>query len=200
MTGCEEWKGSLMSENFESVIDPSEQPSGQEGPEGMAAGAQGQPEEASPQEREADEWKDKYIRLLADFDNSRKRMARDLDEARKFANESLLKAFLPVLDNLERALQHVEARDVAENPEYKALVEGIRLTQKQFVELLEKNHVIRVPAAGTSFDPEIHEAVGYTESDSVPEGSVVDVYQEGYRIHNRLVRPSMVTVSKGKSS
>ncbi len=185
-----------MTEDFEPLIDPS----GQEAPEGGTSGVQDQPEDASPQSREAEEWKDKYVRLLADFDNNRKRTARDLEEARKFANESLLRAFLPVLDNLDRALQHVEARDVAENAEYKALVEGVRLTQKQFLELLEKNHVTRVPAAGVPFDPEIHEAVGYTESDSVPEGAVADVYQEGYRIHNRLIRPSMVTVSKGRSS
>jgi molecular chaperone GrpE len=187
---------SLMQEDFEAVIDPSDQ----EGPKAGTAGAPGQSEDASPEAREAAEWKDKYIRLLADFDNNRKRTARDLEEARKFANESLLKAFLPVLDNLDRALQHVESRDMEQNAEYKALVEGIRLTHKQFLELLEKNHVTRVPAAGVPFDPEIHEAVGYTESDSIPEGVVADVYQEGYRIHNRLVRPSMVTVSKGKSA
>ena len=188
------WKGCVMSEEFESVGEPSDK----ERPEGAEAEVVSGD---SPQEnREALEWKEKYIRLLADFDNHRKRTVRELEEARKYANEALLRAFLPVLDNLERALKHVEARDIAENPEYKALVEGIRLTYKQFQELLEKNHVTRVPSEGVPFDPEVHEAVGYTESESLPEGVVVDVYQQGYRIHNRLVRPSMVTVSKGKTA
>ena len=183
-----------MSEEFGSAGESSEKerPEGDESPVGVGD---------SPKENpEAEEWKEKYIRLLADFDNHRKRTLRELEEARKFSNDSLLRAFLPVLDNLERALKHVEARDVAENPEYKALVEGIRLTHKQFLELLEKNHVTPVPSEGMPFDPEVHEAVGYTESESLPEGVVVDVYQQGYRIHNRLVRPSMVTVSKGKTA
>ncbi|MCL4484843.1 MAG: nucleotide exchange factor GrpE [Nitrospirae bacterium] len=186
-----------MSEEFESVDDLS----AEERPEGTGSRSEAEvlPEEPSQETREAEAWKEKYIRLLADFDNHRKRTVRDLEEARKFANEALLKAFLPVLDNLERALQHGETGGLGAIPECKSLVEGVRLTHKQFLELLEKNHVTRVPSSGVSFDPEIHEAVGYTESESLPEGMVVDVYQQGYRIHNRLVRPSMVTVSKGKS-
>ena len=78
--------------------------------------------------KEADLWKDKYIRLLADFDNYRKRMAREQEESRKFANESLLKAFLPILDNLERALFHF-GKVPSSSPELKALAEGVKLTE-----------------------------------------------------------------------
>ncbi len=140
-------------------------------------------------------WKDQYVRLLADFDNFRKRTARDNEESRKFANESLLSAFLPVLDNLDRALVHFEKQQ-EHGTDIKSLVEGVRLTQKQFSELLEKYQVTRVPTHGEMFDPNVHEAMGYTETDAVPEGSVVDVYQQGYRIHNRLLRPSLVTLAR----
>ncbi|MHB1286318.1 MAG: nucleotide exchange factor GrpE [Leptospirales bacterium] len=142
-------------------------------------------------------WKEKYVRLLADFDNYRKRMNRDMEESKKFANESLLKAFLPILDNLERALFHFELiNELA--PELKALVEGVKLTEKQFSELLEKYHVTRVPTRGVSFDPNVHEAMGFTPSDTHEEGMVVEVYQQGYLLQNRLLRPSLVTVAQKK--
>lgn len=186
-----------MTENFDAPSGHSgEGDSGHppEEPE-IVSGSSGTAEDS----QELLEWKDKYMRLLADFDNHRKRVVRDMEESRKFANESILRAFLPVVDNLERALQHVKTGDLpAAGSEYGALVEGVRLTHRQFLELLEKNQVTRVQTEGVPFDPEVHEAVGYTESETHPEGTVVDVYQQGYRIHNRLVRPSMVTVSKGK--
>ncbi len=148
--------------------------------------------EKSPEEV----WKDKYLRLLADFDNHRKRTVRDLEDGRRFANEGLLRAILPVLDNLERALAHAgDGGDLG--PSCEGLLEGLRLTSKQFLETLEKNGVTRVPAEGEPFDPSVHEAVGYAENANHPEGTVVEVYQQGYRIHNRLVRPAMVTVSRG---
>jgi molecular chaperone GrpE len=158
------------------------------------------PEGTVKESSEVKEWTEKYLRLLADFDNHRKRVARELDESRKFANESLLRSFLPVVDNLERALQHAGGAETVGGSEYQALVEGVRLTHKQFMELLEKNHVTKVQTEGMPFDPEVHEAVGDTESESHPEGTVVDTYQQGYRIYNRLIRPAMVTVSRGKHS
>ncbi|MEC4683941.1 MAG: nucleotide exchange factor GrpE [Nitrospirota bacterium] len=183
-----------MSENNDSNSDEQSGESLSE-PE-IVSGPTGE----SGELQEIKEWKDKYLRLLADFDNNRKRVARDLDESRKFANESLLRSFLPVLDNLERALKHVETGDSGVSAECQSLVEGVRLTHKQFVELLEKNHVTKVLSEGVPFDPEVHEAVGYTESGTHPEGTIVDVYQQGYRIQNRLIRPAMVTVSKGSHS
>lgn len=148
---------------------------------------------------EADIWKENYARLLADFDNYRKRINRDLDEARKFGNENVLKAMLPVLDNLERALVHFEkSKDVS--PEAKALAEGVRLTEKQFLEVLEKFQVTRIPSKGEAFDPNLHEAIGFSETDAYPEGMIVDVFQQGYFLHNRLLRPAMVTVAQKKSN
>lgn len=150
------------------------------------------PGEKSPEEV----WKEKYIRLLADFDNHRKRTVRDLEDGRRYANESLLRDFLPVLDNLERALAH--SKDGSDlGSACQGLLEGLRLTAKQFLESLEKNGVTRVPSEGQPFDPSLHEAVGYAESATHAEGTVVEVFQQGYRIQNRLVRPAMVTVSRG---
>lgn len=150
---------------------------------------------SSPED--ADQWKEKYIRLLADFDNYRKRMGREQEDSRKFANESLLKSFLPILDNLERALFHFEKVD-SPSPEVKALVEGVKLTEKQFLELLEKNHVTRIPAKGELFDPNVHEAMGFSPSVDHKEGTIVDVYQQGYLLQGRLLRPSLVTVAQKK--
>lgn len=150
---------------------------------------------SSPED--ADQWKEKYIRLLADFDNYRKRMGREQEDSRKFANESLLKSFLPILDNLERALFHFEKVESL-SPEVKALVEGVKLTEKQFLELLEKNHVTRIPAKGEVFDPNVHEAMGFSPSVDHKEGTIVDVYQQGYLLQGRLLRPSLVTVAQKK--
>ncbi len=155
------------------------------------------PDQIEAPRTEADMWKENYARLLADFDNYRKRINRDLDDAKKFGNENVLKAFLPVLDNLERALVHFEKSKTV-SPEAKALADGIRLTEKQFLEVLEKFQVTRVPAQGEIFDPNLHEAMGFSETDEYPEGSIVDVFQQGYFLHNRLLRPSLVTVAQKK--
>ncbi|MGC8529004.1 MAG: nucleotide exchange factor GrpE [Leptospirillia bacterium] len=173
-------------------------------PEGVMPGDAQSPEASSPEESSEekgpeDVWKDKYLRLLADFDNHRKRTVRDLEEGRRYANEALLRDFLPVLDNLERAIAH--AKDGSElGSGCQGLLEGLRLTAKQFLEMLEKNGVTRILSEGQPFDPSVHEAVGYAESSTHPEGRVVEVYQQGYRIQNRLVRPAMVTVSRGSST
>lgn len=168
--------------------------------EGEELPRQGSPSDEGSGEKSPEEvWKEKYLRLLADFDNHRKRTVRDLEDGRRYANEALLRDFLPVLDNLERALAH--AKDGSElGPACQGLLEGLRLTAKQFLETLEKNGVTRVPSEGQPFDPSVHEAVGYAESTTHAEGTVVEVYQQGYRIQNRLVRPAMVTVSRGGSS
>lgn len=187
---------------MEESFDPKAPESGTRDQEHLS----GEPESdllegSSPESENTEvlEWKEKYVRLLADFDNYRKRVNRDLEESKKYSNESLLKAFLPILDNLERALFHFEPfREVT--PEIKALTEGVRLTEKQFSELLEKFHVTRIPTRGVAFDPNVHEAMGFTPSEEHNEGMVVDVYQQGYLLHNRLLRPSLVTVAQRKEA
>ena len=142
-------------------------------------------------EKEAQENYDRYLRLSAELENFKKRMEKEKGEAYKFANENLLKDLLPVLDNLERALEH--GRDT-ENP--KALFEGVELTYKALWTVLEKYGITRVEAMGEAFDPQHHEAVMVQEDAQSPAGVVISQLQIGYRLHNRLVRPAMVVVSK----
>ncbi len=142
-------------------------------------------------EKEAKENYDRYLRLSAELENYKKRAEKEKGETYKFANENLLKDLLPVLDNLERALEH--GRD-GTNP--KALLEGVEMTQKGFWAVMEKYGISRVDAMGEVFDPNHHEAVMVQEDAQSPPGVVISQLQKGYRLHNRLVRPAMVIVSK----
>jgi molecular chaperone GrpE len=134
---------------------------------------------------------DRYLRLSAELENYKKRAEKEKGETYKFANEHILKDLLPVLDNLERALEH--GRETG-NP--KALLDGVELTYKAFWTVLEKHGITRIEALGEEFDPNHHEAVMVQEDAQKPAGQVISQLQIGYRLHNRLVRPAMVVVSK----
>jgi len=159
---------------------------------------EGEVEEAA-KEGEENPWREKYIRLLADFDNYRKRVAREQEESRKFANESLLKAFCQFW-TIWSGPFFISEKVSSPSPELKALADGVKLTEKQFLELLEKNHVTRVPAQGSVFDPNVHEAMGFSPSEGFEEGAIVDVYQQGYMMQGRLLRPALVTVAQKKKN
>lgn len=139
------------------------------------------------------ESEDKYLRLLAEFDNYRKRVTRDQNEFSKYATESLLKDLLAVLDNLERALQHSTGTN-----DMKVWVEGVELTCKQFSEILTKVGVVPIQTVGCPFDPGKQQAVDHVESEEHDENIVVEEYQKGYMLHDRVLRAALVTVSKGK--
>ncbi len=129
------------------------------------------------------------LRERADLDNQRKRLARDLDMARKFANERLLADLLPVFDSLEAALQNA--------PETDPLRAGAELTLRQLHKVAEANGLHEVaPMAGDSFDPERHQAVSTVEAQGVPPGAVFQTFQKGYVLNERLLRPAMVVVAK----
>lgn len=142
-------------------------------------------------EKEAKDHYDRYVRLSAEMENFKKRLEKEKKETYKFANENLLKDLLPVLDNLERAMEHGQEGD-----NFKALLEGVEMTLKGFLAVLEKYGVTRVEALGEEFDPNQHEAVMVQEDAGRPPGVVISQLQKGYRLHNRLVRPAMVVVSK----
>jgi molecular chaperone GrpE len=144
--------------------------------------------------REASENFDKWLRLLAEFENYKKRMQKEKADLMKFGNESLLKSILPILDNLERAIDH--GRDVKENSSF---LEGVELTLKQFLSTLERFGVKAVPAVGEIFDPERHEAISHEESDQEPNRVICEV-QKGYLFHERLLRPAKVIVSREKTA
>jgi len=144
--------------------------------------------------REATETFDKWLRLRAEFENYKKRMQKEKADLMRFGNESLLKSILPILDNLERAIDH--GKGLKENT---PLLEGVELTLKQFIDTLERFGVKPVPAMGEVFDPEKHEAISYQESDQEPHRVISEVLK-GYLFHERLLRPAKVIVSREKAS
>lgn len=135
--------------------------------------------------------KDRFIRLSAEFDNYRKRKQREIDEFKKFANEMVFKQFLPVVDNLERAMASAE-----NNQDIETLLKGVKLTHKEILKVFQDFNVKPVQAENQVFDPNFHQAVTQKETNEVPENTVTDVLQTGYLLHDRLIRPAMVVVSK----
>lgn len=133
---------------------------------------------------------DKYLRLAAEFDNYKRVSQREQRDYARFANESLLKELLPIIDNLERAV-----RSSKENQGRDGLIQGVELTLKQFAETLAKFGVRPIASVGQAFDPSRHQAVARVESNTVPAGSVVEEFQRGYYLHDRILRPAMVTVA-----
>ena len=137
---------------------------------------------------------DDYLRLAAEFENYKKRIIRENSERLKFFNLDLIKELLPSLDNLERAITHAKS----ENKDFDSMIEGLEMVNKMTHEVFEKFGVSRVNTVGEVFDPNIHQAVGVVQSDSVPENHVVEECLGGYLLHDRIIRPAMVRVS-GKS-
>jgi molecular chaperone GrpE len=140
-----------------------------------------------------DNW-DRYLRAAADLENLRKRQRREIEDAKLESKGRVLKEMLPVVDNLERAIDHAVAQAGA-NP----IVEGVQLVLRQFVTAFERLDVTPVEAAGQPFDPNLHEAISQLESDA-PPGTVVQVLQRGYKSGDRLLRPALVVVAKAKSA
>ncbi|UZJ43010.1 nucleotide exchange factor GrpE [Marinimicrobium sp. C6131] len=137
--------------------------------------------------------KEQVLRSQAEAQNARRRAEQDVEKAHKFGQEKLLQDLLPVVDNLERALAAMDT----DNPDLKAVVEGIQLTHKSFIDALAKYHVEPVDPRGEPFDPERHQAMTMVANPDVEPNTVIDVFQKGYTLHGRLVRPAMVVVSKG---
>jgi molecular chaperone GrpE len=131
-------------------------------------------------------------RVQADFDNYRKRMARDHADAVKRAGERIVNNLLPVVDNLERAIDHVTA-----GGDQSDLLSGVEMVLGQLLDVLAKEGVEQVDPFGQPFDALKHQAVGQKEDPEVPEATVVEVYQKGYDMHGRSIRPAMVVVSTG---
>jgi molecular chaperone GrpE len=149
---------------------------------------------ARVEQEKKDNW-DKYLRAVADLENFRKRGKRDLDDAKADARTKVLKEMLPVVDNLERAVEHAEKQGDAAA----AIIDGVKLVLRQFLTSFERVDVTPVDAAGQPFDPNVHEAISQIETDESPPGTVVQVLQRGYRLGDRLLRPALVVVAKPKS-
>ena len=143
---------------------------------------------------EAARLKDALLRTAADFDNFRKRTRRELEEARRNGREDLLRALLPVFDNLERAIQSAQRTS-----DVKAMTEGLTMVQRQFVDALGREGIARVPTVGRPFDPGVHEAIQQVETSEHDPGTVIAEVQPGYTQGERLLRAAMVVVARGKS-
>lgn len=134
---------------------------------------------------------ERILYLQADFENFKKIKIKEKQDTLKFGNETLVKEFLPVLDNLERALTHAESTE-----DYKAIHDGVKLTVNEFLKVLEKAGVKPVEAMGQKFDPNYHEAMYQEEREDIEPDTVISELQRGYLLNDRLVRPSRVGVSK----
>jgi molecular chaperone GrpE len=144
-------------------------------------------------EKEAKEHYERLLRMAADFENYKKRAAREKEDWVKYANEDLIKAILPFVDNLERALNHAEK---AENNQ--GVLEGLRLTLQQLLQTLYRFGVSPIESVGKSFDPTVHEAMIAVETDQHQPNQVLEEFQKGYFLKDRLLRPATVSVSKAK--
>ncbi|MDM8526396.1 nucleotide exchange factor GrpE [Desulfococcaceae bacterium HSG8] len=145
-------------------------------------------------EQESRESHDRLLRVSAEFENYKKRSAREMESFKKFANESIIKELLPVVDNLERAIDSSANLKDADN----GIAEGVNMTLKEILKVFEKFGIKPIESIGEAFDPSLHEAVMQEESDEYPGNSVLRELQRGYTIHDRLLRPAMVIVSKAK--
>ncbi len=142
-------------------------------------------------EEECEALKDQLLRSRAEFENYRKRTAREVERIRKTAGESIIHELLTVLDNLELALKHAQDQD---DP----LAQGVRMVLRQMQEVLERNGLEPIEATGKPFDPNVHEAVAQAESEALPPDHVVEEYQRGYKLGGQILRPSKVVVSRAQ--
>ncbi len=141
--------------------------------------------------------KERWVRLQADFDNHRKRMLREKQETLSYGHENVVKDLLPVVDNLERAIEHAEASSGAD---FEGMLQGVELVRRELLGALAKHGVEGIEAEGEAFDPNVHEALAQVEEPNVEAGRVARVLQKGYRLRDRLLRPARVMVSKGSAS
>ena len=163
-----------------------------------AAAALESPDEASSTAearltRERDEYKDLLLRKTAEFDNYRKRTERDRQSATDSITAGVVEELLPLVDDLERALQ-AEATGAAATDAYRR---GVELIHRQLMDLLRKRNVTAIDAVGADFDPHIHQAVSHEPAEGKREGEIIEEFRRGYRLGDRLLRPSMVKVAKG---
>lgn len=141
---------------------------------------------------ELEQANDRCLRIQAEMENYRRRVQREMQEERRYAHQAVLTDLLPVIDNIERAIEAAEqATDKA------GLQEGVRMVHQLLLSMLERHHCTRVPAAGETFDPAIHEAIAQFPHAELPVGQVSHVSQQGYRLHDRVIRPAQVVVSAG---
>jgi molecular chaperone GrpE len=150
-------------------------------------------EEAQRLREELAEAEERNLRLQADYENFRKRTLRERQEVAQYGAQNLVKDLLSVVDNLDRAIDHARQ---SEGGKLRSLLQGVELVQREFAGVLAKYHVIEIEALGKPFDPALHEAMAQLESETAEPNTIIDVLEKGYQLHDRLVRPSRVVVTR----
>lgn len=171
---------------------------------GQAAGHQQGEEQGSTGSTDLDtlqnelvEAREQVLRYQAEMQNLRRRVERDIENARKFALDKFVEDLIPVVDNLERASATLDPQQRANNEQLNSLGEGVDLTLRGFLDAIGRHKVVALNPVGEPFDPAFHQAVATVPRVDLPANRVVDVLQKGYTLNGRLVRPAMVVVSKG---
>ncbi|VEF47733.1 heat shock protein GrpE [Bacillus freudenreichii] len=188
-----------QEETAESNKTTQENPSGQENGKAEDIQTSSMPEEPDDElarkieelEEQLKEKENRYLRLLADFDNFRRRSKLDLEAAEKYRAQHLITNLLPAIDNFERAMQ-IEP----DNEQTKALLEGVGMVYRSIIDALKTEGAEQIEAVGSEFDPNLHQAVMQAEEEGKEENIVLEEFQKGYILKDRVIRPSMVKVSK----
>jgi molecular chaperone GrpE len=141
--------------------------------------------------------RDKLLRTMADMENLRRRTEREKSDTARYAISNFARDVLTIGDNLKRAIEHVPAEAAAQDPALKSFLDGVELTERELLNMLERHGVTRIEPLGQRFDPNSQQAMYEVASTDVPEGTVVEVMQAGYTIGDRVLRPALVAVSKG---
>jgi molecular chaperone GrpE len=163
-----------------------------------AAGAPAIPADVLAQHAaEVADLKDRLLRAHADIDNVRKRLEREKADAHKYAVSKFARDVVNVGDNFQRAISSVPAAAVEQTPALKSFLEGVMMTERELLNVLERHGIRRVDPMGEPFNPHLHQAVSEVQNPDVPSGTVVQVFQPGYIIEDRILRPAMVVVAKG---
>ncbi|KQT50598.1 hypothetical protein ASG52_07265 [Methylobacterium sp. Leaf456] len=161
-----------------------------------AGASDGEAADLAAHHAESASLQDRLMRALAETENVRRRGERNVEDARKFAVQGLAGALLPVADNLGRAVAAARGAQGAGAAAHASLLEGVGATERMLTGALERFGIRRIPALGTPFDPQAHEAMREIEDATHPPGTVVDVMEDGFTLHDRLLRPARVSVAK----
>jgi molecular chaperone GrpE len=141
--------------------------------------------------------RDRLLRTMADMENLRRRTEREKTDTSRYAISSFARDVLTVGDNLRRTIEHVPTEAASQDPALKSFLDGVELTERELLNVLERYGVVRIEPLGARFDPNCHQAMYEVQNPDVPEGTVVDVMQAGYVIGDRCLRPALVAIAKG---
>jgi len=146
---------------------------------------------------ENSDMRDRLLRTMADMENLRRRTEREKSDTARYAISNFARDVLTVGDNLRRTVEHVPAEAAAQDPALKSFLDGVEITERELLNVLERHGVTRIEPLGQRFDPNCHQAMYEVQNPEVPEGTVIDVMQAGYVIGDRCLRPALVAVAKG---